>query len=85
LELPRHLTHFTPKTLRAMLERAEFRVERLRMVRHSDWMRSSARLACRRPDATLWQRLLRVRPLARLATWYSFAVRQSDCILAIAS
>ena len=32
LELPRHLTHFTPRTLRMVLDRAGFRVRRLRTV-----------------------------------------------------
>src|SRR5436305_265043 len=42
LDLPRHLTHFTPPTLRAMFDAAGFRVARLRLIRHSDWLRSSA-------------------------------------------
>src|SRR5262249_20165886 len=45
LDLPRHLTHFAPWTLRLLLHRAGFRAGKLRMVRHSSWLRSSARLA----------------------------------------
>src|SRR5262249_8349053 len=51
LDLPRHLTHFTPDTLKAMLQRAGFGVRRMRMVRHSDWLRSSAPRPCGRPPA----------------------------------
>ena len=40
LDLPRHLVHFTPLTLRAMLERAGFRVESLRQVRRPSWLRA---------------------------------------------
>ena len=52
LDLPRHLTHFSPWTLQQMLERG-FQLQPVRMVRHSDWMRSSAKLANRPPGAAL--------------------------------
>jgi SAM-dependent methyltransferase len=84
LDLPRHLTHFTPDTLKAMLQRAGFGVRRMRMVRHSDWLRSSARRACESLPAAPWQRWLTHRPLARLASWYSYVTRQADCLLATA-
>ena len=45
LDLPRHLTHFTPWTLTLMLQRAGYRPGHVKMLRHSEWMRSSARLA----------------------------------------
>src|SRR5262249_10576488 len=47
LDLPRHLTHFTPRTLTLMLQQAGFRPGPVRMVGHSHWVRSSAKLACR--------------------------------------
>jgi SAM-dependent methyltransferase len=77
LDLPRHLTHFSPATLRRMVEAAGFTAGPVRMVRHSDWFRSSAR----RSRAARWHRWLTVRPVARLATWYSYLTRQTDCIL----
>ena len=40
LDLPRHLVHFTPLTLRAMLGRAGFRVESLRQIRRPSWLRA---------------------------------------------
>src|SRR5439155_717056 len=45
LDLPRHLTHFTPSTLTDMLRTAGFQVKTVRGLVHADWLRSSARLA----------------------------------------
>jgi SAM-dependent methyltransferase len=84
LDLPRHLTHFTPTTLQVMLERAGFRVQEVRMVRHSSWLRASARLTSRFPFKSSWRRWLSRKPVSRLATWYSYWTRQADCILATA-
>jgi SAM-dependent methyltransferase len=80
LDLPRHLTHFAPRTLHRMLERAGFRVGPARMVRHSAWLRWSARLACRSPHAQRWLRWLQLPLASRLAAGYSYLRRQSDCI-----
>jgi SAM-dependent methyltransferase len=84
LELPRHLTHFTPETLRRMLEAAGFRVVDLRPVRHSDWLRSSAVLAGRFGRRSLWQRALTRKLGAKLAVWGCHLLRQSDCMTAVA-
>jgi hypothetical protein len=54
------------------------------MVRHSDWLRSSAKRACQAPRAARWHRWLRAKPLSRLATWYSYLTYQADCILVTA-
>ncbi len=85
LDLPRHLTHFAPWTLHVMLERTGFKVDRIRMVRHSAWLRHSARLACMTGRATSIHRWLRGKPLSRLAAWYSCLTGQSDCMLATAT
>jgi SAM-dependent methyltransferase len=85
LDLPRHLTHFAPWTLQLMLERAGFEVGPIQMVRHSQWMRASARLACRTGRATLWHRLLTNRAVSRLASRYCYLMRQSDCITVTAT
>ena len=84
LDVPRHLTHFTPTTLTTMLTAAGFRVEALRQVRHSDWLRSSARLASRTPGAKLWKRALTIKPLAKAAAWATYLLGASDCMLAVA-
>jgi SAM-dependent methyltransferase len=80
LDVPRHLTHFTPQTLRKILERAEFRVLRLRSIRHNSWLRHSAGRA-----RTRWGRLLRHRLPASLAGWYSAAAGRCNGILALAT
>jgi SAM-dependent methyltransferase len=83
LDVPRHLTHFSPHTLGLMLIRAGFRVEAVRCVRHNGWLRRSASRAARNPERyPLWYRLLRYRLPASLAGWYSIARNQANCILA---
>lgn len=81
LDLPRHLTHFAPWTLRLMLHRAGFRPGPVRMVRRGGWLRSSARLACAyHPGAPRWFYWLRGKTLSTLTSWYTFLTRQSDCM-----
>lgn len=84
LDLPRHLTHFAPWTLRILLHRAGFSPGPIRMVRHSHWLRWSAKLAARYAQPTLWHRLLQTKPVSRLLTWYSSWSRQADCMFVIA-
>jgi 2-polyprenyl-3-methyl-5-hydroxy-6-metoxy-1,4-benzoquinol methylase len=84
LDLPRHLTHFTPATLRRMLERADFRVTALRPIRHVEWLRSSARLAVNTGRARIWQRALTYKPMARLAAWATYLAGGSDGLMAAA-
>jgi 2-polyprenyl-3-methyl-5-hydroxy-6-metoxy-1,4-benzoquinol methylase len=83
LDLPRHLTHFTPKTLTAMLRTAGFRVDGVRMLRHSDWLRSSAKLAVKQGSG--WgAKLLTWKPAAKLIAWGCYAAGMSDCMMAVA-
>jgi SAM-dependent methyltransferase len=84
LDLPRHLTHFAPGTLQRMLEQVGFRVGPIQMVRHGDWLRSSARLACQQRKGSWRSSWLQSKPISRLATWYAYVSRQSDCIMTTA-
>ncbi|HYV38222.1 MAG TPA: class I SAM-dependent methyltransferase, partial [Gemmataceae bacterium] len=84
LDLPRHLTHFTPDTLQLMLGRAGFDVGPVRMVRQPQMVRYSAQLASRRPGALGWQRWLRNRFMAGLATWYAYFARRCDAMVVTA-
>jgi 2-polyprenyl-3-methyl-5-hydroxy-6-metoxy-1,4-benzoquinol methylase len=84
LDLPRHLVHFTPQTLTQMLAAAGFVVERVRPIRHSDWLRSSAKLAVARQSASGVQRALRWKPLAKAAAWLTYVAGGSDCMMAVA-
>jgi 2-polyprenyl-3-methyl-5-hydroxy-6-metoxy-1,4-benzoquinol methylase len=81
LDLPRHLTHFTPHTLCLMLDRAGFEPTAVRMVRHSSWLRQSARRACQHFRGSFWQRWLQRKPASRLVAWYSCVTGQADCML----
>jgi len=84
LDLPRHLTHFTPWTLPLMLERTGFHPGPVHMVRHSDWLRSSAKLAVRDRRSPYWYHWLTTKPMSRVATWYSSVTRQADCMIVAA-
>jgi len=84
LDLPRHLTHFSPDTLKSMLEASGFQVEKVRMIRHSDWLRSSAKLAVRQGTAAPWQKPLRWKPLAKMVAWLNYVRGGSDCIMEVA-
>lgn len=83
LDLPRHLTHFKAKTLTEMLIAAGFRVEYFRTLKHSDWIRSSAHIACKRHSSTILNRLLQHKKAAKLAAWVTYAFANSDCLLAL--
>ena len=83
LDLPRHLTHFSPESLTAILQTAGLRMESLRTIRHSDWLRSSARLVMRSPRANFRDQLLTWKPFAKLAAWLIYVMGRSDCIIAV--
>jgi SAM-dependent methyltransferase len=80
LDLPRHLTHFGPATLRRLLEACGFRVAALRHPRHADWLRASARRARFSPLRSL----LRSRPLAAVAARLCQFARRSDVVMSLA-
>jgi SAM-dependent methyltransferase len=84
LDLPRHLTHFAPWTLHLMLENAGFAVGPIRMVRHSEWLRCSAKQSGHQHGAPRWHRVLTTKTLSRLTTWYAALTSQCDCMLVTA-
>lgn len=84
LDLPRHLTHFAPWTLRLMLVRAGFDVGAVRMVRHSSWLRGSARLAGQTGRALRWRACLNSGIASSLASWYACRTGQADCMMVTA-
>ncbi len=84
LDLPRHLTHFTPKTMQAAIESTGFMMTSLRLIRHSDWLRSSAKLAVRKQSDAIWQRPLMWKPVAKLVAWLTYVWGHSDCMIAVA-
>ncbi len=84
LDLPRHLTHFTPGTLNRMLDRAGFRPGCIHMVRQSHWLRYSAKRAAQNREKNVAALLLGRKTPSCLATWYAYLSRQSDCMMALA-
>jgi 2-polyprenyl-3-methyl-5-hydroxy-6-metoxy-1,4-benzoquinol methylase len=84
LDVPRHLTHFTPDTLKAMLNTAGFSVEMMRKIKHSDWLRSSAKIASQSLDAPVWATILKYKPAAKLVAWLTYLMGKSDCQMAVA-
>jgi hypothetical protein len=84
LDLPRHLTHFTPWTLQLMLERSGFRVESVRMQTQSGWLRRSGHYACRNPHARALHRWMRSKAFSRLTASYTRLTRQADAIIVTA-
>lgn len=81
LDVPRHLTHFTSRTLAEMIVTAGFSLESLRLIRHSDWLRSSAKRVAN--DIT-WAYPLTWKPVAKFVAWLTYLAGQSDCQMAIA-
>jgi 2-polyprenyl-3-methyl-5-hydroxy-6-metoxy-1,4-benzoquinol methylase len=84
LDLPRHLTHFEPKTLKRIVELAGFRVESIRHLKHADWLRSSAKLAGRAGQHSFAQKMFQYKTPARLAAWFCQMFAKTDCILCVA-
>ena len=84
LDLPRHLTHFTAHTLTEMLHAAGFRANAVRQLRHSDWLRTSARLALRQGSGGILAKLLQWKPVAKTAAWLCYALGSADCIVCVA-
>jgi SAM-dependent methyltransferase len=84
LDLPRHLTHFTPETLRRMLEHAGFTCGPLRMIRHGRWLRRSALLARGGNEARIWQHWLTGKLASRLVAHFNALAGLSDCIMVVA-
>jgi 2-polyprenyl-3-methyl-5-hydroxy-6-metoxy-1,4-benzoquinol methylase len=85
LDLPRHLSHFTPQSLTRMLSATGFRPGPARMVRRCGWLRSSAHLACLRSrGASRFQRWLRGKTVSNLASWFGYLTQRSDCMMVTA-
>lgn len=84
LDVPRHLMHFGPRTLSATLQAAGFRTEPVRQMRHSDWLRSSAKLALRQGNGGLAARALAWKMPAKVTAWLCYLAGGSDCMMCVA-
>jgi SAM-dependent methyltransferase len=81
LDVPRHLTHFTPLTLRAMLERAGFARIEIYPELHASWIRHSAKLAEQRGHTRA--RWLKSRLGSTLACQWGRLWGATDSIIAV--
>jgi 2-polyprenyl-3-methyl-5-hydroxy-6-metoxy-1,4-benzoquinol methylase len=64
LDLPRHLTHFTPQTLQAMLEHEGMKSIAVRQVSHANWIRKAAKRSDGYPKSAT---VFRLTPACRVA------------------
>ncbi|GAB4136575.1 MAG: hypothetical protein Tsb009_03720 [Planctomycetaceae bacterium] len=84
LELPRHLTHFTPQTLTATLEAEGYRVLSVDQIARVGWVRRSARNALKNGRGAKKLKWLRWKPVGiRVADWTE-RTGQADFIRAVA-
>jgi SAM-dependent methyltransferase len=77
LDLPRHLLHFTPATLRSLVERHGFAVERAATPGHTKWMRLSLDLAAK-DGPRWWVRACRVHLVRSALTRWTSWTGQGD-------
>jgi SAM-dependent methyltransferase len=77
LDVPRHLTHFTPSTLRLMLSRAGFERVEIRQETRTSWIRHSAERSGK-------ARFLRTRLGSTLAGWWARCLGRAECLIAVA-
>jgi SAM-dependent methyltransferase len=80
LDLPRHLTHFTPTILRMMLQRAGFDSIEMRQELHSSWIRHSAR-----KQRGAFAGVLRTRLGSGVAGWWGNITGGAEGLLALAN
>jgi 2-polyprenyl-3-methyl-5-hydroxy-6-metoxy-1,4-benzoquinol methylase len=78
LQLPLHLSHFTPATLRRLVNSAGLVVRQVRLVAHAGWVRRSLSQARR---VSGLGRLARLRLLSGLVARWTAWTHQADCIL----
>jgi SAM-dependent methyltransferase len=88
LDLPRHLLHFTPETLRTLLESNGFDVIDLRLLGRTSWMCRSFKFVCTRRKGWRTRAIPaifhRSRLLTSLLTRWTVWTERADCIFVMA-
>ena len=84
LALPRHLVHFTPSTIRGMVESAGFRVLLIEQVGRDGWIRKSARALAVNQEQASRLTLLRSKTLAAFVARWSELTGQADSFRLVA-
>jgi SAM-dependent methyltransferase len=81
LELPRHLTHFTPQTLSAMAEAERFRILSMGSFSKAKIIRKSAEYAVQSRSTSPLLRSLRWSALNHAVAGWTERIGQGDCLL----
>lgn len=84
LDLPRHLTHFTPETLNDLLRHEGLRVCQLQQIGRDGWLRKSARRAQQLGLGSHSLRAFTWKPLALARSRWAERTGGADSILALA-
>ncbi len=84
LDVPRHLSHFTPSTLMQSLHLAGLRVQTIKTLRQADWLRSSAKRQRQAGRGGFLTKLMHWKPAAKFAAAALQHFKQSDCLFALA-
>jgi len=84
LDLPRHLLHFTPRTLGNLLSGCGFQIVQIRQRCRASWIRKSLAQSAQRGHKGKWDWLLRFKPICALAASRAQRRGQGNEIIAIA-
>jgi 2-polyprenyl-3-methyl-5-hydroxy-6-metoxy-1,4-benzoquinol methylase len=80
-DVPRHLTHFTQKTLRRHLEAAGYIVERTHAIRRPTFMHRSLRTWAEETRRPFYARLARIHLLSRLLSHAELCLGKTSEVL----
>ena len=80
LKLPRHLLHFTPDSLRDIMQRENMNILSLEQIGRAGWLRKSVRLATRDRVASIQQRLCGGKRISKLISRWSELTGQANFI-----
>lgn len=84
LDLPRHLTHFTPETLGELLRREDFEILSCQQIARVGWLRNSVRRTRKSGRGSRWMDLLKWKPIAMRVAHWTERTAQADFIRVIA-
>lgn len=85
LDLPRHLLHFTPLTLKNLLQTCGFTVLRIEQRSRTNWLRKGLARARKAGRRNRWDFLLKIKPLCALAAARAQRRGQGNEIIAFAA
>jgi 2-polyprenyl-3-methyl-5-hydroxy-6-metoxy-1,4-benzoquinol methylase len=84
LDVPRHLTHFTPTTLAQLLEREGFRIRGVEHLGNAGWLRHSARMWAASGKKWSLKSTCRWKPPSEWFAWWSERNRCADVFMVCA-